>query len=213
MVDPAFRRVLVAAVGLTILAYLAVGLGAWYGLGALPRFDIGWLDALVHVLSGIGVVLAMAFLFPAAAGLFIGLFLDDVAEAVEAKHYGSDAVGKPLALAPALVEALWFALLVVVTNLLVLPLYLLMFWFPPINLVIFYTLNGYLLGREYFELVAWRHLDRHQATAFRKAHSGSIFLAGVVIAGLFSLPVVSLLAPLAATAAMVHIFKYLEVKA
>ena len=213
MVEPAFRRVLIQALALTILAYLAVGIGAWYGIDALPRFGMPWLDAMIHVLSGIGLALAMAFLFPAAAGLFISFFLDDVAAAVEGRYYPADRPGRPLPVAPALVEALWFGLLVVVTNLLVLPLYLLMLWFPPVNLVIFYTLNGYLLGREYFELVAWRHLDRHAAAALRKAYRGRIFLAGLVIAGLFSLPLVSLLAPLAATAAMVHIFKGLEVKA
>ena len=38
MVEPAFRRVLIQALALTILAYLAVGIGAWYGIDALPRF-------------------------------------------------------------------------------------------------------------------------------------------------------------------------------
>ena len=40
---------------------------------------------------------------------------------------------------------------------------LLLIWLPPINLFIFYGLNGYLLSREYFELVALRHLDATSA--------------------------------------------------
>ena len=34
---------------------------------------------------------------------------------------------------------------------------------PGINVVAFLFANGYLLGREYFELVAFRHLDADAA--------------------------------------------------
>ncbi len=41
----------------------------------------------------------------------------------------------------------------------------------------------------------------------RKAHRGTLFLSGVVIAFLMTVPVVNLLAPVIATAAMVHLFE------
>ena len=36
---------------------------------------------------------------------------------------------------------------------------------PGINLIAFYLGNGYLLGREYFELAAMRHLSTAEASS------------------------------------------------
>jgi CysZ protein len=91
-------------------------------------------------------------------------------------------------------------------TLLALPLYLLA---PGINLVLFLALNGYLFGRGYFEVVALRRLDATAATTLRHRFAGRIFLGGVVIAGIFALPLVNLLAPVIATAFMVHMFEAL----
>ena len=41
----------------------------------------------------------------------------------------------------------------------------------------------------------------------RKAHRGRLFLAGIVIAFLFTVPGLNLVAPVIATAAMVHLFE------
>jgi CysZ protein len=47
-------------------------------------------------------------------------------------------------------------LLSIALNLLALPIYALI---PLLNVVLFLGLNGYLFGREYFELIALRRLD------------------------------------------------------
>ncbi len=46
-----------------------------------------------------------------------------------------------------------------------------------------------------------------ETRALRKAHRGQLFLAGLVIALLLTVPVVNLLAPVTATAVMVHLFE------
>ncbi len=211
--SPSFRRVLWRSLAITILAYLLVIVLALRGLRALPPTHIAWLDTAIGILSGIGVLAALAFLFPAMIALFLGFFLDDVAAQVERRYYGAWPPGVALGIGPALTRSLGFALVVVALNIAVLPLYLVTFWFPPTNLLIFYALNGYLLGRAYFELVAWRHVDRRTALALRRRFSGRVFLAGVVIAGLFSIPLLDLLAPMVATAAMVHLFYRLRPEA
>ena len=96
--------------------------------------------------------------------------------------------------------------LTLLLNLLSLPVYLLV---PGINLFLFLALNGYLLGRGYFELVALRRLDAGEARRVRRRFTGRVFLGGVVIAGLFALPFVNLVAPVVATAFMLHIFEAL----
>jgi uncharacterized protein involved in cysteine biosynthesis len=95
-------------------------------------------------------------------------------------------------------------LLTLALNLLALPIYVLV---PGINVFVFFGLNGYLFGREYFEVVALRRLDGDAAKAMRRRFGGRVFLGGVIITGLFALPFVNLAAPVIATAFMVHLFE------
>ena len=46
--------------------------------------------------------------------------------------------------------------------------------------------------------------------AVRRRFAGRVFAGGVVIAGLFALPLVNLVAPVIATAFMVHLFENLR---
>src|SRR3546814_14901069 len=75
-----------------------------------------------------------------------------------------------------------------ILNLLVLPLYLVLIWIPPLNLLLFYLLNGYLLGREYFEMVAVWRLDLAGAKRLRRDFRGRVVLGGAVIAFLLTIP-------------------------
>ena len=95
-------------------------------------------------------------------------------------------------------------------NLLALPLYLLLLFVPPFNLFVFYLLNGYLLGREYFELVAARRLDTAGVRRLRRAYRGRLLLAGAVIAFLLTVPIVNLVTPIIATGFMLHVFEGLR---
>jgi len=211
--EPAFRRVLVRGLGLTLLAFVLVAALTWYLLSLIPPFQSDWwrwLNYVVEFGTGIGLLLAMAFLFPAVVTTFMGLFLDDVAEAVEQRHYPADSPGRELPVGPAVVLSLKFVGVVIALNVLILPLYVLTFWFPPLSLVLFYGLNGYLLGREYFELVAWRHVDRGEARRLRRANRGRLWLSGAFVTFMFTIPLVNIVWPLVSTAAMVHFFKRAE---
>ena len=92
-------------------------------------------------------------------------------------------------------------------NLILLPAYLLLLLFPPLYLLVFYSVNGYLLGREYFELVAYRRLEERAADDLRRSYRGRVMLAGVVMAFMLTIPVFNLVAPIAATAFAVHLFE------
>lgn len=99
-----------------------------------------------------------------------------------------------------------FALVAILINVALLPLYLVLLFVPPLAPVAFVAVNGYLLGREYFEMVAHRHLDARVARHVRKANRGLLFLAGLIVALVFAIPIVNLLAPMFADAAFVHLF-------
>jgi CysZ protein len=89
---------------------------------------------------------------------------------------------------------------------------LLLLLIPGINVIAFYLGNGYLLGREYFELAAMRHLPLEDAKRLRKANVGYVWMCGLIIAGLASVPILNLITPIFATAFMVHIYKQLAAR-
>lgn len=206
--DPTLRRVMWRGFGLAVLLFAALLGLAWWGLSALALFDIGWLNWIVSGLGGLGAVLLAIVLFPGAMIAIQGLLLDDAALAVEQKHYPAVS-GQPAPLGEALAASLRLAVLSIVLNLLALPFYI---FLPFLTPFLFYGLNGMLFGREYFEVVALRRLPPQPAREMRKRHGGSLFFAGVTIAGLFSIPVIGWFMPAIATAFMVHMFEGLRAR-
>src|SRR5262249_46176818 len=154
----------------------------------------------------LGIVVGSLFLAAPVASLFIGIFLEDVAVAVERKRYPADLPGQSLGVWASLTTALAFLGALLIANLIALPFYLI----PGANLAIYLVLNGYVLGREYFEFVAFRHRPPREATKLRRRHAFSVFLAGAIIALALLVPILNLLAPLFGTAFMVHVFKHAE---
>ena len=73
-----------------------------------------------------------------------------------------------------------------------------------------YLGNGYLLGREYFELAAMRHMPPEAAKQLRKTNRITVLLCGLIIAAVASVPILNLITPLFGTAFMVRIYKGLS---
>ena len=202
---PPFRSVLLKCVGFTIalLALLIVGIEWTFShFVHWPH----WIEATVEWLGGLALVVGSIFLIPPVTSLIAGLYLDDIAAEVERTQYPADPPGKELAMLTALGLALKFFLIVLAVNILAVFLLLV----PGVNLIAFYLGNGYLLGREYFELAAMRFRPPREAKAMRKGNAMYIFIAGLFIAMFVSIPVVNLATPIFAMAFMVHIHKRLS---
>ena len=208
--DPRLQRIVALSVGLALAVLLVLGIGVWFLIARLDLFSWGWLDTLFEVGSGIGIAVLLWLLFPAAVSATIGLFLEAVAGAVEARHYPGLPAPRAQSVQEAILSGLKFALVAILLNLLALPVYLLGIFLPPLNFFVFYALNGYLLGREYYEAVALRRLEAKQAGELRRRNRWRVFLAGVVITLLLTVPVLNLIAPVIATAFMVHIFEVIR---
>lgn len=218
--DPAFRGVLKRAVGLALSVLVLVWAGAWFALDlAGARLDdwlagqgtaTSWATALSWLsgswLFDAALLLAGFLLFPAIVTLAMSFFLEEIAEAVERRHYPDLPAARAPPVGDIVRDGISLAAIAVFLNLLVLPLYLI----PVINIPVFYGLNGYLLGREYFELVAVRRLKSSDARRLRRRYRGRVFLAGAIIAVLFTIPLVNLLTPILATAFLVHVFESLR---
>jgi CysZ protein len=201
--SPPFRSVLWKSLGLTLALLAAVWVLLQAALIYLLVLPFPWLETAVSILTGIGLIVGLAFLVAPATALFAGLFLDEVAEVVERTHYPGAAPGRALPLGRSIVATLQFTLIVLLVNLIALPLVFLV----GFGVAVFFAANAYLLGREYFEMAALRFHDRAGVDWLRRRHSGRLFLAGLMIAAFLAVPFVNLLTPLFATAFMVHLHK------
>ncbi|WP_341909215.1 EI24 domain-containing protein [Ferrovibrio terrae] len=208
--DPAFRSVLVKSLLVSATVFVLLAIGLWAGLLVVPETGYGWLDWVIGALSSLGLLIGMMLLFPALMTAAISLFLDDIAAAVEARYYPTDAPGRPVATAPALWAALRFLGIVLVVNIVLLPLYAILLFFPPLLYGLSLLVNGYLVGREYFEAVAFRYQPRREADLLRRRRRGDVWLCGVLIVLLLTIPLVNFLVPIVATAFMVHVYKRLR---
>ncbi len=209
--DPRFLRVLWRAIALTLLT---LALFAWAGVAGL-----GWLVPDVVTLPWIGpvgfvesivswtaiaivLVLSVVLMVPVAA-LVVGFFLDEIASAVEARHYPTLPLASPIPLSVQLADSFRFMFIVVAANLAALVVYLSV---PPLAPFVFWLVNGYLLGREYFQLVAMRRLGRADAADLRRRHGLRIWLGGVLMAIPLSLPLLNLVVPVIGVAVFTHQF-------
>ena len=203
LADGATRRVIWISLGAAIAVFAALWLTIGTALESTELFASGWLETIVDVLGWAATLVLTWFLFPAVFTVIASLFLDRVASATEARHYADLPEAPGARLGAALGATAGFLAAMVALNLIML-IFLLI---PPLFPFVFYGVNGYLLGREFFELVALRRIGLEEVRNLRKAHRGRLFLAGIVIAFLFTVPGLNLVAPVIATAAMVHLFE------
>jgi uncharacterized protein involved in cysteine biosynthesis len=206
---PPLRRTVLLSLAIAIATFAFLALGAAVCLDNARWFGWAPLNWLVDLFGVLAVLVLSWLLFPALVTLVMGFFLDGVAAAVEARDYPGQPPARRAPVREIVATTLRLMGLTILLNLLALPLYILA---PGINLFLFLALNGYLFGREYFEVVALRRLDTMAVRALRRRFGGYVFLGGVVIAGLFALPLVNLVAPVIATAFMVHVFQALSAR-
>jgi uncharacterized protein involved in cysteine biosynthesis len=213
--DRRFRRVLALGVGLTFLLLAAICAAfLWLIQMTTPEVveipmvgPVGGLDTLLSW----GFVLLMfglsIFLMVPVASAFSGFFLDDVAQAVEDRHYPRLGPAQQVPLWDTLVDSVNFFALLVAVNLVAILFYALS---GPLLPLAFWALNGFLLGREYFTLVAMRRLGRPGAKALRGRHWGKVWIAGILMAAPLSIPLVNLFVPVLGAATFTHLFHRLN---
>jgi CysZ protein len=194
--------VLINCAGFTIGLLVLLIVGIEWAFSTFVSWP-DWIEKAIQWLGGLALVVGSIFLIPPVTSLIAGLYLDDIAAQVERTNFPADPPGRELPALQAIGLALKFFIVVLLVNIVALFLLLV----PGVNLIAFYLGNGYLLGREYFELAAMRHLAPADAKKLRKANRLTILLCGLVIAGFASVPILNFVTPLFATAFMVRIYK------
>lgn len=209
--DPRFRAVLLKGVGLTVALLMIFYLGIVWLVGwlvpeslTLPLLgEVQWLDNIAKGASLLGAILLSSFLMIPVASAFTGMFLDQVADAVEDVHYPDLPDVTPLPVLTVLVDSLRFLGVLIVANLLALVVYAI---FPPFAPLIFWALNGFLLGREYFQLVAIRRVGPTRARQLRRRFRGRIWLLGGLMAVPLTIPILNLVVPILGAASFTHFY-------
>jgi CysZ protein len=202
LLSPEFRSILLKAVGLTLALFIALLVAVEIIMSMLTLLPWPWAETVLAIGTGLILVVAFFFLMAPVTAIFAGLFLDDIALRVEARHYPQDPRGTPLTAARSIAIAVQFAAVVLAVNLAILPLV-----FTGIGAAALVAANAYLISREYFQMVAMRHMPIDEARLLRRENTPRIFAAGIVPALLSLVPVVNLAVPLFATSYFVHIFK------
>lgn len=216
LLSPPFRAVFLKTFGLTLLALVALWLGLtslleWLALPWLQTLLPGipsWAGWLGGIIAAIALAFGMALLIAPVTAVVAGLFLDDIAEVVERTDYPGDPTGRAMPALRSLVLSARFLGVVILGNIVALLLLLV----PGVNIAAFFIVNGYLLGREFFEFAAMRFRGEDEARALRRHYAGTVFLAGLLIAAFLSVPLLNLLTPLFAAAMMVHLHKAISVR-
>jgi uncharacterized protein involved in cysteine biosynthesis len=201
--DPALRRILGIGVGSALACWLALAAGAHLALGRVRLFDADWADTGAGLVLGLGAFIVPLLFFSALATFVSSFWLDQAADVVEARHYPQLAPPRHLGWGEILAASGRFLVVMVLVTAIAAPVYVALFLFG-LGLILNYAVNGYLLGREYFELAAARHLEAEPARLLMRNHLGRVWLGGAVINFCFQVPILNLAAPIIATAFMVH---------
>ncbi|MCB1407964.1 MAG: EI24 domain-containing protein [Rhodobacteraceae bacterium] len=213
--DPKFRR--------AIWFGLALALALLFAMYALVLLVVQMLtpDALtlpwVGEVNGLATLLSFAsvafmlvlsvFLMVPVASAFTGLFLDDVADAVEARHYPHLPQAPRAPFWTAFVDSLRYFAVLVALNMVGLVLFV---FSGGLGMVALWAINGYLLSREYFTMVALRRMTPEDAHAMRRDNRIRLWLTGVLMAIPLSVPLVNLFMPVIGAATFTHLFHRLR---
>ena len=209
LLRPSVLRLVLLGIGLTLVLFVALQAAIFWALRLwLPGgVTLPWLGQIEfgQVLSwgslALFPVMGIFLMAPVAAG-FAGLFAETVAEKVEAIHY-PDRRGTSLDFFDGLLESV--AVVLAVLGVLVISLILTPF-IGPFAPLLFLGANGWLLGREFFAMVARRHVGPDHADELRRRERVAVVALGVAIAALLTVPVVNVVVPVLAAASFTHLF-------
>lgn len=207
--DPKIVLVFLKSLAVTVVLLALAGAGLWYGAQRLVTW-LGGSDA-TGGLFGVAAVLlwlgAAFFLFRIIAVAVVGIFADEVVAAVEAKHYPEAlAEARDVPLRRSIRMGLGSAGRLILVNLAVSPLYLLLLITGIGTAILFFIVNGWLLGQDLGEMVAARHIPQDGMKGWRGSNGFQRFTLGLAGTALFLVPILNLFAPVLGAAMATHLF-------
>lgn len=208
--DPKLRVIVWQSLALSLVLQIGLGVLAWWALQSFATFQWSWVNDTIRWLGGGAVAVLALMLFPASFGIVISIFMERIADIVEAKHYPHLGPARGIPMWTGIWSGIMFLFALLAINLVMLPFYIVALFVAGLGAVLFYGVNGWLAGREYYEQVALRRRDPAEVRAWRKANAGTLWLTGAAIVFLGTIPILNLIVPVLGVAAMVHIAQTLK---
>ena len=208
--DPKLRVIVWQSLALSLVLQIGLGVLAWWALQSFATFQWNWVNETIRWLGGGAVAVLALMLFPASFGIVVSFFMERIADIVEARHYPQLGPARGIPLWTGLWSGIMFLFALLAINLVMLPFYIVGLFIAGLGAVLFYGVNGWLAGREYYEQVALRRRDPAEVRAWRKANIGTLWLTGIVFVFLGTIPILNLIVPVLGMAAMVHIAQTLK---
>ena len=143
-------------------------------------------------------LLILFFAFGSIQTAWLGIFMDGVVDVARDSSHPEVELNPPPSLSASGWSAMRFLVLSLLVNVLILPLVLIGWILPPLGLIVQLLANGYLLGREYEDIVSPRFPSHPRLPLL----SRSIF--GMMAAALFVVPFINFVAPLVTAVAFTH---------
>ena len=199
--DPAFLRVILASAACSALGFLLLAAAIGWPIH-LALAEHGWLAWLGPVVGGLLAALAALLLFLPVAAAIASLFVETVAQAVEARWYPAMPPGRPASFAEQAIDGLGLGVRLLLWQCLAALLALLL---PGLGALLGWAIAAWGVGRGLFLAVAMRRMDRARATALYRARRPAVLAQGAIIAACGMVPVLNLFAAVLGVAAMVHV--------
>jgi CysZ protein len=208
----AFRNLLLPGIMRVFLMCLLVYMAAWgllaWILSVIINHYLGMTGVegfWTHLMASFGGMIAAHLFFPLLYPILISFFDNTVADVIEHQDYPHlpPAIGP---FWPTVLNDISFSMKAVGLNILCIPLY----FIPLVNVAVYYVLNGYLLGTQFFRIVAGRRATPAEAAVMIKKAYYAILTIGIAISFFSTIPVLNLVAPLVGIAAMLHLFHILR---
>jgi len=195
----AFKCVAITVISLISFIWLVGSMAT----DLISTFDIGWVSIISMVaMYGGGTVIAW-LLFPAVLPLIASFFQDSLLNKLEKSEYDLE---KPNESHSKLLTDILFVFKVIGINILLLPVLM----FPPVYFILYYIANGYMLGTEFFRVIADRRISREQSNQLIEENKLTIYATGMLITFFTNIPVINVILPLIAVVLMMHVFYIIQ---
>ncbi len=201
--DPVFLGVLAHSVLWSVLAFVLLAIGVFYGVHAALAGH-GWLSWLAGFAGAATTSLLSMWLFLPLATAIASLFVERIARAVEARYYPDLPPALPASLSSQIADAVVLGLRVLAMQIVALVASI---FLPGLGLVLGWFVASWAVGRGLFEPVAMLRTDRATAGALYRSLRPAVLFQGALMTAANFVPVLNLLAPLLGVATMVHVLQ------
>ena len=198
---PSVRWAIAVCVGMSLVVIIALPWSAWALLASMELISWGWLDGVIDVTGAIITTVLAILMFPIIMTALTGLIAEYLLEPMERVKHPDLPAPHDLPMMTAITHAVLFTLTALSLTLCVL---IGGFFLVGLNVLLAWSVNAYLLSREFIDMVALRRMSPATVKAWRRQNRFAVMVRGLMLAALFVIPVLNLIAPILAALMTSH---------